>query len=238
MSVVAITSDLNVQRITTMLHLSSPALPIGGFSYSQGLEAAVELGLVHDEPSTLDWIAQQLFIVQARSEGPLWYLLFQAWKNNNISQVTEWNQWFYASRETQELRQETEQMGRSLYKLALELEWANSVQQQTLTSLSPMTLPCVHALICVNEQLSYEAALTAYLFTWLENQVTAAIKSVPLGQLAGQRILTQVIRRIPEALTEALDRAKATPPKINAFAPQYAIIASRHETQFSRLFRS
>lgn len=229
---------LNVQHVTTLLHLSSPALPIGGFSYSQGLEAAVELELVHDEPSALEWIEQQLHIVMARTEAPLWCLLFEAWQHQDQPALDEWNQWFYASRETQELRQETEQMGKSLQKLALELNWGDQNSHALLKGLTPLTLPCMHALVCVSEQLPKESALAAYLFTWLENQVTAAIKSVPLGQLAGQRILTQVSRQIPTALQEALERSRSSPPQLNAFAPQYAIIASRHESQFSRLFRS
>ena len=177
-------------------------------------------------------------MVLARAEAPLWCLLFDAWQANDEAALIEWNHWFYATRETQELRQETEQMGKSLYKLALELEWGEAHVHQLLKQLSPITLPCIHAFICASEQLSREAALTSYLFTWLENQVTAAIKSVPLGQMAGQRILTQVIAQIPSALDEALERSAATPPQLNAFAPQYAIVASRHETQFSRLFRS
>ena len=88
------------------------------------------------------------------------------------------------------------------------------------------------------QQAHLEASLSAYLFTWLENQVAAAIKSVPLGQLADQRILTHVMQQIPAAQQEAISRSTASPPLLNAFAPQYAIVASRHETQFSRLFRS
>lgn len=231
-------SSLAVQQVSTLLHLSSPALPIGGFSYSQGLEAAVELNIVHDESSALAWIEQQLLMVQARSEGPIWCLLFDAWLAADEQALAEWNQWFYATRETQELRQETQQMGLSLYKLAQELGWGNAAMQSLLKSLQPFTLPCVHAFVCAAERLPRETALTAYLFTWLENQVTAAIKSVPLGQLAGQRILTQLRGRLPEVLAEATERSVASPPLLNAFAPQYAIVASRHESQFSRLFRS
>lgn len=234
----ATTLDLNVQHIATLLHLSSPALPIGGFSYSQGLEAAVELNLVHDESSALNWIEQQLLMVMARSEAPLWCLLFDAWQRHNEHAVVEWNQWFYASRETQELRQETEQMGRSLYKLAQELKWGDTAARQLLKALDPLSLPCAHAFVCVSEKLPRDAALSSYLFTWLENQVAAAIKSVPLGQLAGQRILTRVMRRIPDVINQAMERSAAMPPLIDTFAPQYAIIASRHESQFSRLFRS
>ena len=235
----AVTSfDVDIQRIVTLLHLSSPALPIGGFSYSQGLEAAVELGLIHDENSAQHWIEQQLTMVLARSEAPLWCLLFKAWQTQDLNSIEEWNQWFYATRESNELRQETEQMGRSLYKLVHELSWGNEASRTLLTRLTPLTLPCVHAFVCVSKGLSSKEALTAYLFTWLENQVSAAIKSVPLGQLSGQRILMHGMHLIPLVLNEALERSAENPPLLNAFSPQYAIIAARHESQFSRLFRS
>lgn len=229
---------LDSYQITRLLHLSSPALPIGGFSYSQGLEAAVELQLIHDEPTALHWIEQQLQMVIARTEAPLWCLMYQAWQAQDWPALDEWNQWFYASRESQELRQETKQMGLSLYKLVQALNWGHAPAVTQLSQLDPLTLPCVHAFVCVSARLPLEVALSAYLFTWLENQVAAAIKSVPLGQLAGQRILTQVMQHIPAIQQEAIARSAASPPQLNAFAPQYAIVASRHETQFSRLFRS
>lgn len=234
----ATTTNLTPQQITALLHLSSPTLPIGGFSYSQGLEAAVELDLVHDESSAQQWIEHQLNFVIARTEAPIWNIFFSAWKTNDTPTLIKWNQWFYASRESHELRQETEQMGTSLYKLAQELGWGNESSHSFLRTLKPITLPCIHAFVCAQNNLPSETALTAYLFTWLENQVAAAIKSIPLGQLAGQRILQRGMQLIPNALAESLERSTSTPPLINAFAPQYALIAARHESQFSRLFRS
>lgn len=224
--------------LAALLHLSSPSLPIGGFSYSQGLEAAVELGLVHDASSASHWIEQQLRTVVARSEAPLWCLLFDAWQSRDRQTVEAWNTWFHASRETQELRQETTQMGRSLYKLSLELQWADALAHEWLDALDPITLPCAHTAVCVGLGLARNNALTGYLFTWLENQVTAAIKSVPLGQVAGRRILYQLQSQIPHVHEEACRRSQAQPPSLNTFAPQYTLISSRHETQFSRLFRS
>src|SRR5690606_19878216 len=100
-------------RLAALQQLSSPALPIGGFSYSQGLEAAVELKLVHDAESARSWIHDQLHVVMAKAEAPLWCLLHQAWQDGDPEAVERWNQWFWASRETHELRQETEQMGAS-----------------------------------------------------------------------------------------------------------------------------
>lgn len=227
-----------IEQLAVLQHLSSPALPIGGFSYSQGLEAAVELRLIHDEASAGLWIREQLQTVMAMAEAPLWCLLFRAWKSDDLAAVQYWNQWFHASRESRELRQETEQMGGSLLKLARELEWGNSAQLAGVAGISPPTLPMAHAFVSAIWRLPETAALSAYIFTWLENQIMAAIKSVPLGQLAGQRVLDGLRRMLPQVVQEALTRSRATPPRLHTLAPQYAIVSARHESQFSRLFRS
>lgn len=229
---------LTLDQLAVLQHLSSPALPIGGFSYSQGLEAAVELRLIHDEASAGGWIRDQLQTVMAGAEAPLWCLLFRAWRQNDLAAVRHWNAWFHASRETHEIRQESAQMGGSLYKLARELEWGNPAQRSALARITPPTLPAVHAFVSAVWLLPETAALSGYLFTWLENQVLAAIKSVPLGQLAGQRILDSTRRLLPQVAGEANTRSRATPPRLHTLAPQYAIVSARHESQFSRLFRS
>lgn len=230
--------QLELEQLTALQQLSSPALPIGGYSYSQGLEAAVELGMVGSETDAMEWIAQVLEAVMAPCEAPLWCLLFEAWQAAALPELIQWNQWFLASRETHEVRRETEQMGWSLYRLTLDLGWGGDHSRRMLESVGPASLPLVHAHLCSLWRLPVEAGLTAYLYAWSENQVAAAIKSVPLGQVAGQRILLQLRARLPEVVASALARSRAQPPKLDTFAPHYAIVSSRHETQFSRLFRS
>lgn len=232
------TGSLDTERLAALLQLSSPTLPIGGFSYSQGMEAAVELKLVNDEQSALTWIENQLMIVIVRLEAPIWCLLFNAWQSRDEKALVEWNQWFYASRETAELRHETEQMGRSLLELCQQLNWGGADSLQLLHAMGVVTYPSVHAFLCSEWKLTREIGVGAYIFAWAENQVAAAIKSVPIGQRAGQRILVHVRHKLPEALHEVLERSEAVPPLLNTFAPQFAIISSRHESQFSRLFRS
>jgi urease accessory protein len=232
------TVRLDTEALARLLQLSSPTLPTGGYSYSQGMEAAVELKLVHDEQSAANWIKDQLMIVMVQAEAPLWCLLFEAWRSGNQEAVYEWNQWFYATRETAELRHETKELGRSLLKLCQALNWGDADSREVLTAMSPVTHLSVHAYLCSEWKLSCEIGVVAYLFTWAENQVAAAIKSVPIGQLAGQRILAHIRQRFPEALAAIMERSQATPPSLNTFTPQFAIISSRHESQFSRLFRS
>lgn len=234
----ALKASLTLAQWLALQQLSSATLPIGGFTYSQGLEAAVELKLIDDECSTRTWIHHQLDGSVSRAEAPLWSVMYDALDRRDWDAVAHWNQWFYASRETRELRQETEQMGWSLLRLATELNYGNTDDRQRLGTIKPLTLPLVHAFLCQSWQLPQALSLSAYLFSWLENQVAAAVRSVPLGQLSGQRVLTAIARDIPPMVADALARALDQPPRLDTFAPQFAIVASRHETQFSRLFRS
>jgi urease accessory protein len=229
---------METSQLAAVLQLSSPSLPIGGYSYSQGLEAAIDLGLVADEASALRWIRQQLECVLMPCEAPVWLLLFDSWHGSDWAGVAQWNQWFMATRETRELRQETEQMGWSLVKLANELAWGEACARERLLGLANVVLPTAHAYSAWALGLARRAGLAAYLFTWLENQMMAALKAVPLGQMAGQRIVDQLRQQIPAVCDGAIERAATDPPRIHTLAPQLAILSSRHETQYSRLFRS
>lgn len=231
-------TPLDLAHLTLLLQLSSPALPIGGFTYSQGLEAAVELRLIRDEATADEWIAAQLHNVMTEAEGPLWSLMYRAWYTHDLDAARYWNEWFHASRETQEIRQETEQMGRSLARLAHALQWGSDTDLEPLQAILPVTLPLVHSFACAIGQIPERAGLSAYLFAWLENQVTAAVKTVPLGQTAGQRILSRQRQRIPSLVEDIQRRSRASPPLLHTLAPQSSIVSSRHATQFSRLFRS
>lgn len=229
---------MDLHSLTALLQLSSPSLPIGGYSYSQGLEAAVDMNIVQDEGSACQWISQQLGLVVARCEAPVWALLFDGWTRRDWSALTRWNQWFHASRETQEMRLETRQMGWSLAKLATDLDWGDGEARRFLLEQPCTTLPAAHSYAVCALRIDRAAGLAAYLFSWLENQVMAAIKTVPLGQMAGQRILDRVRADIPGACDEAFARADCQPPRLHTLSPQFAMLSSRHESQYSRLFRS
>ena len=229
---------MDISQLMGLLQLSSPGLPIGGYSYSQGLEAAVDLGLVRDETSASDWIRQQLELVMAQCEAPIWALLYTGWAVSDWNGLAYWNNWFHASRESREMRLESQQMGWSLVKLATDLGWGKATARDYLLGLPMVTLPAAHAYSAHALGADQTAGLAAYLFAWLENQIMAAIKTVPLGQMAGQRILNQLRLRIPAVCADALSRCAHHPPRIHTLAPQLAILSSRHETQYSRLFRS
>lgn len=226
------------RQLAALLQLSSPSLPVGGYSYSQGLESAIELGIVNDEASAGQWIAGQLHEVVGQCEAPLWCALHQAWESADDVAVTRLNALFLATRETHELLQETRQMGWSLLQLAQTLRWCSPATLALMQSMESASLPCVHAACVTGLDIDHDAGLTAYLFTWLENQVMAAMKAIPLGQVAGQRLLHDLGACLGEVGLHAREAAAQNPPRLRTFAPHYAIVAARHETQYSRLFRS
>ena len=213
-----------------LIWLASPALPVGGFSYSEGLESAVEHGLVRDEHSAGDWLVDQLHTSLARSELAVVAQAMTAWRAGDAERVASLNGWVLHTRETAELRQQSEQMGRSL------VEWLKSVDPQTAARApTPLTWPVAMALALVRSGAPVRDALLACAFGWAENMMQAAIKSVPLGQGAGQRILARLAAAIPAAADHAL---ACDDDQRQAFSPMLAILSSRHETQYSRLFRS
>jgi urease accessory protein len=225
----------NIRKLVGLLHLASPALPIGGFSYSQGLEGAIEAQLVHDGPSAQAWIESGLKHVLAANELPMLAILYRDWETGNDSEIRRSNAWFLASRETFELRQETEQMGWSLARLALTMKLHDDARQITLRSLKPISLPAAFAFAAGALQIDLESCVASYCFNWLENQVAAALKAIPLGQIAGQKILFAMHPLIPEFVLQAIETSH---DKICTFAPQLGIISARHSNQYSRLFRS
>lgn len=225
-------------QLISLLHLASPALPIGGFSYSQGLEAAIDCGMVKDAATAEHWIRDNLLHVQAQCEAPVWLLLHRAWQQQDHAAVSRWNDWFHVTRETSELRLETEQMGWSLAKLIAQMEWGDASLRDTLRGLTPLCLPTAFTAACVALDIDARDGLAAYAFNWAENQVAAALKAVPLGQVAGQQILRGLHRHVLDTVDEAARRADADPPRLSTFSPMLGLLSARHETQYSRLFRS
>jgi len=198
-------------NLARLLQLASPALPVGAYSYSQGLEAAVEAGIVRDAASAERWIADVLEFSVAPMEGAV---VLGTMKGEDL------NEMFLASRETAELRAETVQMGYSLCRLLHELGVEDVPQGE-------VAFPVAFACAAKSWGIAADEALQAYLWSWLENQVMAAVKAVPLGQTAGQRMLLSLSSKISSSREHFVN-----------FAPGLAVLSSNHETQYSRLFRS
>lgn len=220
--------------LARMLQLASPALPVGAFSYSQGLEAAVESGAVRDAASAGRWIEDVLAFSVARFEAPAWARLHAAWVAGDPVAVRDLNAWFCATRETWELRAESLQMGYSFRRLCADLGFPAS-GIEVLESMKEVAYPTVHSFAVAQWGLPAREALVAYLWSWLENQVMAALKAVPLGQTDGQRLLMRMGERLAAIAQDAMSAEDAA---LANFAPGLAIASSRHETQYSRLFRS
>ena len=217
-----------------LLQLASPALPVGGFSYSEGIEAAVAHQLVHDEASAQTWLVDHLHLVQSRSELPVIAQAIPAWQRHDEQQLKTLNDWVIQTRESFEMRLQTEQMGRSLLIWLRNQADAEPLRMKTCEEL-PTTWPLAFALALSTHDIPVRQGLVAAAFGWAENMVQATIKAVPLGQLSGQRILAALATEIPSAVDHAM---QVTTENRQAFSPRLAILSARHETQYSRLFRS
>jgi urease accessory protein len=217
-----------------LMQLASPALPVGGFSYSEGLEAAVEHGLVHHEASAQAWLLDQLHLVQARSELPVVAQAMPAWQVHDVGRLNQLNQWVLRTRETHEMRLQSEQMGRSLLDWLRNHTDVDPARHDTCQQLPP-TWPLVFALALTTRAVTVRDGLLTTAFAWAENMVQAAIKSVPLGQRSGQRMLAALSAEIPLAVDHAM---QIDDDQRQSFSPRLAILSARHESQYSRLFRS
>jgi urease accessory protein len=217
-------------RLARLLQLASPTLPVGAYSYSQGLEAASEAGTVRDADSAKAWIGDVLEYTVARMEAPVLLRLIASWRNRDIDAVNYWNALFLASRETSEFRAETVQMGYSLGKLLTELGEADGFD-----AVDELSFPAAFAYAVARWEIAPSQALLAYCWAWLENQVMSAVKTVPLGQTDGQRLLLALGERLVDVVARA---AQIPDDDLGGFAPRFALLSSRHETQYSRLFRS
>lgn len=219
-----------------LMQLVSPALPVGAYTYSQGLEWAAECGTVTDEASAGRWIGDFLEIGLGRFELPVVAAALVAWQTQDATRLDALDALFLASREGSELRAESVQMGYSLRRLAGDLGDPDLEPLLAWSAARPeVSFPVLWAGFATAWSIEAEAALAAYLWSWAENQVIAALKAVPLGQASGQRLLAGLGARIPEVVAAALT---LPPTSWCNTAPAFAIASCQHETQYSRLFRS
>ncbi len=226
---------LDALGLIRLLQLASPALPVGAYSYSQGLESAIESGIVKDAGSAEAWIRDILRYSMGSFEAPLWWRMSRALADDNFAELARWNAAFRAGRETAELRTETLQMGHALTALIKDLAFCDQQDIVQLEGIGALTFPATFSFAAHHMAVDPYAALVAYLWSWLENQVLAALKAIPLGQSAGQRMLAAVGAGLPETARRA---TQMSDDELSNFAPGLALASSRHETQYSRLFRS
>jgi len=215
-----------------LLHLVSPALPIGAYHFSQGLEYAVDAGWIGNEADAGAWIDGLAGGALTTLDLPLLLRLHAAWQAQDIDAVRRWSRYLIASRETEELRAEDRHLGRALARVLHELGVAAASEWRSNDDASHAAL---FALAATHWQIGAETAALGYAWAWCENQVLAAIKLVPLGQTAGQRLLDRLIATLPERVQAA---AALADDDISIATPRHGYASARHETQYSRLFRS
>ena len=231
-------TPLPATALLRLIWLASPALPVGGFSYSEGLEAAVEAGLVSDEASARAWLLDQLALAQQRAELPLVASAFKAWQRADLDRIEALNAWALHTRETHETRQQAQQMGRSLADW-LRQRWPDDARMAHLAALKPApSWPVAGALAAVATGAPLREALLAIAFGWCENMVQAAVKAVPLGQSGGQRLLDALVDALPDTVDAAITLSTQGDGARQNFAPMLAVLSAQHEAQYSRLFRS
>lgn len=217
-------------QLLRVLHLASPALPIGAFHFSQALEYAVEAQWVRDEPTALEWIGGLAQHALGTLDLPVVARLHAAWSEGDVATVRRWNAFLIAARETEELRAEDRHTGHALQKILLELEAGAAPAGSDRFGYAAM-----FALACSRWRVPAPDTLQAYAWTWAENQVLAAIKLVPLGQTAGQRMLHALIPRLTAICTNA---ASLDDEDLGVCAVMHGMASARHESQYTRLFRS
>lgn len=218
-----------------LLRLASPQLPIGGYSYSQGLEMAVDNGRVNDSDSARRWISDQLLLNLARFEAPLLLAHCIAAAEENWAELLQRCEEHRASRETRELHQESRQMGYSLKQLLNGLPELDAPARAFLDQCPEPHLVLGWALAARAWQISPQDALAAWLWSWLENQLAVLMKTLPLGQQAAQRLTSELLPLLQQAQQDA---SRINPEHSGSAAFGLSLACMAHERQYSRLFRS
>jgi urease accessory protein len=224
-------TNVSPSSLMRLLQLVSPALPIGAFAYSQGLETAVERGWVRDAAGAESWIAGLLQHSVATLDVPVFARLYAGCENEDAAAVASWNSFILASRGTAELHAEDKNLGAALMKVLLTL-----APEATNHYLKPFTAyVAAFAAACVQFEIPRDNAALAFVFAWAENQVSAAVRLVPLGQSDGQRILMNLTHCLETSVARGL---VLSDDDISSSVPGHTMASAYHETQYSRLFRS
>jgi urease accessory protein len=215
-----------------LLQLVSPSLPIGAFTYSQGIEWCVESGWVNDAETLQNWLSDLMDTSLMQVELPVLLRMMEAWNSADISSLEYWCELYMASRETSELRIEERNRAIAMFRLLSSLEMPETEDYETVLKSCHVA---GYSYASVKWKIPPHQASLGYLWSWLENLVIAAVKLVPLGQTDGQKILINLSRRVTEVIEHA---RQLRDEEIGSSSPALAIASAQHETQYTRLFRS
>jgi urease accessory protein len=226
------TSALPDLAMLRLLQLASPALPVGAFAYSQGLEQATLLGWVTDEATAAEWISGVVTEVLPRLDLPVLAETHTAWATGDLARVRQLSAFLHACRESAELVAEDRHLGAALARV---LHGLGVAEAEAWISDPDATFATLFSLAAVKFEIPLRSAALGFLFTWLENQVAAASRLIPIGHIAAQRVLSRVMLGLPDAVTRGLEIPVAS---AGFLAPGLAVASALHETTYSRLFRS
>jgi len=225
-------TEQNAASILALLHISSPALPVGAFAYSQGLEYALDKGWCKNRDDVQRWIEDSFEFGLGQLDLPIYLRIYRAWKAGDYTAVSNWNQSLLSFRETKELYLEDIQVGGAFAQWHL---GQDSDRQGSLDHCPQPTVVAMNALAAVLSDIDEHTALLGFAWSWVENQIACASKAMPMGQTDGQRILQQIIPLITRVCAVADDIDDG---QIGTGLMGLAMASSLHEQQYSRLFRS
>lgn len=225
--------DSTGHALLCLLQLASPALPVGAYSYSEGLETLVDKGTIENEQTLKHWLEQELLIGVIRLEAAVMMRAYHCVQLGDIKALGYWNNWLSAAKETEELRQQSWQMGRSLIRLLLVLQ--PHLASLTHTAGNPCNFAIAFGVAAAHWGIEAPAALLGYLHSWATNLITAGVKLIPLGQTAGQQLLNELHANLICATQEIL---VLEDDDLNSCGWGLALASMAHESQYTRLFRS
>ena len=220
----------NQQKLLRLLQLNSPSLPIGTYAYSQGLEAAISQGLIKDVEQAEHWLKTVLAHSIMPNDLAIMLRAYQAWQTEDVEQINRLIVQSRTLRETEELLQEDTHLSQALLRLAepLGISFLEAFPRKN-------SLPVVYARFAQIWQISIEETLTAFAWSWMENQIAAFLKLCSVGQTQAQQLMLKMDEPILQAVQEALDLPNEL---VGMNMPNFAILSAQHEQQYSRLFRS
>ena len=219
-------------KVLSLLQLVSPALPVGAYSYSEGLETLVEWGTISSNHTLKHWLEQELSYGAIRTEAAVMLRAYQVTVSKDITALSYWNNWLSAARETSELRASSWQMGQSLMGLLLVIK---PLEAQSFCLQGECNYAVCLGIFAALEQIDSKSLILGYLHSWANNLITAGVKLIPLGQTAGQILLHELHANISAAATEIISLED---DELSSCSWGLSLASMAHETQYTRLFRS
>ncbi|MGD1906326.1 MAG: urease accessory protein UreF [Leptolyngbyaceae cyanobacterium] len=221
--------------LLSLLQLASPALPIGAYSYSEGIEALIHQGEIASPETFGQWLEAELQRGSIRLEAAVMVRALQAWQQGNGEALERWNDWLSAVRDSEELRLQSWQMGRSLLRLLGDLESTELAPLPDGLRSGSCNFAIAFGIAAALWQLPQSETTLIFMHSWAANLISAGVRLVPLGQTEGQRLL----RQLAEPLQQSAQAVQAlTDDQLFACSWGLSLASMTHETQYSRLFRS